>query len=104
MPITHPPQITSNVSRTADIRVAIFGWLQLASGHVVKPHDPVGDQEACTSNVKAINNVCGSPLLRCSELRGKTSPLDEASEWPPDIGISRTDNKYDSTNISGNIS
>jgi hypothetical protein len=57
MPLTSPPQITSNVSRTPDICVAIFRWLQLASGHAVKPHDPFGDQEACTSNVGAINNV-----------------------------------------------
>jgi hypothetical protein len=59
MPLTRPPQITSKVSRTPDICVAIFGWLQLASGHAVNPHGPISDQEACTSNVWAINNVCG---------------------------------------------
>jgi hypothetical protein len=36
MPLKRPRQITSNVSPTADICVAILEWLQLASGHAVK--------------------------------------------------------------------
>ncbi len=58
MPVTTRPQITSNMCHVQLIFVLqYFEWLQLASGHVVKPHDPFGDQEACTSNVGAINNV-----------------------------------------------
>jgi hypothetical protein len=58
-----PSQITSTVSRTADIVLQSFEWLQLAFRPALQLHDPFVTRRPVFQMWKAIINVCGVSAL-----------------------------------------
>ena len=85
-----------------------FEGSQLASGHVLQPHDPIVTRKLALQSGRPQSTTAGSPPSKekpgLAHITRQDVCVDEAPKWPPNIGISRPDNSTTSTKISGNIS